>query len=302
MSQTSVLYGQPLAIFEVMYERFIILRLVEVILVDLYINMVILQIICVKFLTSPEVRIDLVQLQRFFSGYKNLLLLIIETRLEELLLEDFLGVFWPFEGVEVVDDFSLDLLLLQHTFLRRFEADILKHCAKSVRSLPILEEVLHTLYVILDLPIVFLPLQFLHPAPSHLLNLTQLHQVFLHLGDLLLNIEVIGGHFALQFIEIIGDVPGKKRKDVSMVMHVVSISNTPSIALGTDQFLPNTLSLNAIVTPLSHLALRTCLAATLDHRQHLIQPHSTKQARLVVVRLLGETRRDKGVLDHHDIL
>jgi hypothetical protein len=95
-----------------MYERFVILRFVEIILVYLDINMMVLQIFRVKLLTSPKIGINLIQLQWFLGRDEDLLLLIIETWLEELLLEDLLGVFGPFEGVEVVDDFSLDLLLL----------------------------------------------------------------------------------------------------------------------------------------------------------------------------------------------
>ena len=86
-----------------------------------------------------------------------------------------------------------------------------------------------------------------------------------------------------------------------MVMHVMPIGNAASIALGANKFLADTLRLNAIMTPLPHLALRTGLAATLDHRQHLSQPHPAEQTRLVVVGLFWETRRDEGILDHHDL-
>lgn len=54
-----------------------------------------------------------------------------------------------------------------------------------------------------------------------------------------------------------------------MVMHVVLVGYSTSIAFGTDQFLTITFSLNAIMTALSHLTLRTRLTTTLDHRQHL---------------------------------
>jgi hypothetical protein len=141
-----------------------------------------------------------------------------------------------------------------------------------------LEEILHTLNVILDLAILLLPFQLLHPAPSHLLNPTQLDQVFLHLGNLLLNIEIVRGHFPLQFIEIIGDILGEERKDVGVVMHVMPVGNTFSIALGAYKFLADTLRLNAVMTPLPHLALRTGLTAALDHCQHLSQSHPAEQA------------------------
>ncbi len=82
MDETAVFDGQSPAIFEVMDEGLVKLRLAEIILLDLYVYLVILQVFGVKLLTSSKISIDLIQLQRFLRGNEDLLLLIIKTRLK----------------------------------------------------------------------------------------------------------------------------------------------------------------------------------------------------------------------------
>lgn len=153
--------------------------------------MVVLQILCVKLLTRTKSGIDLVQLQRLFRRYKNLLLLIIETRLQELFLEHFLWIFRPFQIIEVVDKFSFDLVLPMYALLCGLELHILQYITQFIARLSILQKVLHSLYVIPNFPALLLSLKLFHPQSSNLFDSLQLHQILLHFGYLLNDLEVV---------------------------------------------------------------------------------------------------------------
>ena len=86
-------------------------------MLQFYVDVVVLQILCVKLLTRTKSGIDLVQLQSLFRRNKNFFLFIIETRFQEFFLEHFLGIFRPFQVIEVVDKFSFNLVLPMYALL-----------------------------------------------------------------------------------------------------------------------------------------------------------------------------------------
>lgn len=96
MAEASIIDEEMPTIPEVMNKRLIKLLLIQVISFQLYLNLVILQILGVELLISAEVRIDFTELQYLLGRHKYLLLLIIIGWLQELFLQYFLWVLGPF--------------------------------------------------------------------------------------------------------------------------------------------------------------------------------------------------------------
>lgn len=197
------------------------------------------------------------------------------------------------------DELTLYLFFLLQALLGGLEVHIVQDSAHAISLPPFSQECLHSFNVVFNPSALFFRLQLLHSTPRDPLNLLQLQQVFFHFADFLEDIEMVGCYFALEFIEIIGDVSGEKREDVCVVMHVVRVCNGLHVAWGTDEFFPDAFGLDTVMLLLPNLAFLACLATLLDDAEHLGQPHAEEETGLVVIGLFGNAGRCERVLNHH---
>lgn len=145
------------------------------------------------------------------------------------------------------------------------------------------DKLCHVLEIVLYLPSFLLLLQESDLPADSALDLAEFLQVLLYFPDFVLDVLPEGRELLFEFVKVGEDVLGEERKNVGVVMQVVSLVDVVGVALRTDEFPVFAGQLDAVVVLFPDQALWAHIKRGLNEAVHPLHADVADQVGLVVV-------------------